>query len=79
MAKLDIVPPDFRGPPYESIEKSTQLAIETAHKTIAWLSRSEYLTTEDVKALAECYRILNAAKDMQVKELIAERKYKAGK
>lgn len=77
--KPDIIPPDFRGPAYESVEKSTLLAIETAHKTIAFLSGQAYLTAEEVKTLGECYRILAGAKEMKMKETLFDRRYKSGK
>jgi hypothetical protein len=73
------LPPSSAGPPYESIERSSQLAVETAHKTIAFLSMQAYLTADEVKSLAECARILGAAKEMRIKEMIAEKRYKGAK
>jgi len=60
--------------PYESLEATQALAIETAHKNIARFHQMEFLHADEVKSLAELSRVIEAAKRMKMEHLVLRKK-----
>jgi hypothetical protein len=83
MAKPTLVGDEPRAPgppapPFQDPETTERMALETAHKNIYRLSQVDWLTLEEVKSLGELFRIVRAAKDMEMKEFEFLKKHGKG-